>query len=66
MSAGAVKRLHLVYFSPSGSTEKIVRWGCVNRCPKHAITSTSAEMKEIMKGFSEVASQTRLEPEIFL
>ena len=41
-------------------------WGCVNRCPKHAITSTSAEMSEIMKGFSEVASRTRLEPEIFL
>ena len=41
-------------------------WGCVNRCPKHAITSASAEMGEIMKGFAEVASQTRLEPEVFL
>lgn len=40
-------------------------WGCVNRCPKRAITSTSAEMNEIMKGFAEVA-RTRLEPEIFL
>ena len=41
-------------------------WGCVNRCPKRAIASTSAEMSEIMKGFSEVAAQTRLEPEVFL
>ena len=41
-------------------------WGCVNRCPKHAITSTSAEMGKIMKDFSAVASQTRLEPEMFL
>ena len=40
-------------------------WGCVNRCPKRAIASTSAEMSEIMKGFSE-AAQARLEPEIFL
>ena len=40
-------------------------WGCVNRCPKDAITSTSAEMAEIMKGFAS-ASQKRLEPEVFL
>ena len=40
-------------------------WGCVNRCPKHAITSTSAEMGDIMKQ-CVAACQARLEPEIFL
>ena len=39
-------------------------WGCINRCPAHAISSTSKEVAEIMKLFGEAATK-RLEPEIF-
>ena len=27
-------------------------WGCINRCPKHAISSTSPEIAELLKNFS--------------
>ena len=40
-------------------------WGCINRCPKHAIKSTSQEMNDIMKNFSDMF-KPRLEPEIFM
>lgn len=40
-------------------------WGCINRCLKHAITSTSKQVAEIMSSFG-AASTKRLEPEIFM
>lgn len=40
-------------------------WGCINRCPVHAISSTSKEIADIMKSFTE-ASTARLEPDILL
>ncbi|WP_366078367.1 4Fe-4S binding protein [uncultured Anaerovibrio sp.] len=41
-------------------------YGCINRCPKHAISATSPEVEEFMKGFIETFKTARLEPDIFM
>ena len=42
----------------------IACWGCINRCPKQAIKSTSKEFADIVDSFVQ-GSQRRQEPELF-
>ncbi|MBE6101523.1 MAG: hypothetical protein E7200_05390 [Selenomonas ruminantium] len=41
-------------------------YGCINRCPKHAISPTGPEVEEFMKGFIETFKTAHWEPEIFM
>lgn len=58
MTESKIKCIHLIYFSPSGSTEKIVR--------KIASGIQGPEITEFMKGFIEAFKDHRLEPDLFL
>lgn len=41
-------------------------YGCINRCPQHAISVDCPEVEEFMKGFIASFQNARLEPEMFM